>query len=190
MQFQLNPKISETALIESVIRKERWAQKALYDEYYGYLMSVCLRYSDSENEAEDLLHESFIKIFNNIDKYIVGTSLKNWVMKIAVNTAIDNMRKKKNAKIIKLEVAGEFQFVTEDALSQLTAEEIIKAIQKLSDIYRSIFNLYVIEGYSHKEISELLNISESTSRSNLVKARKKLKEILLNNENFYDSKNI
>lgn len=172
----------EEHLISSVLNNERWAQKTLYEQYFGTLMPVCMRYADSDEEAEDILHDSFIKIFNSIDKYKPGSSLKNWMMRIVVNTAIDNVRKKNRAKIINLESIYNLQSEEPNVLQSINAADLIAAIQKLSYNYRLVFNMFVVEGYSHKEISDLLGISESTSRSNLVKARKRLKEILLSND--------
>jgi RNA polymerase sigma factor (sigma-70 family) len=175
----------ERDLIDAVLRNERWAQKSLYEDYYGSLMPLCMRYADSDKDAEDILHESFIKIFKNIDKYDPGTSLKNWMVRIVINTAIDNYRKREKKKIVELENVYNLKVKEPNALQTMTAEEIIASMQQLTQIYRTVFNMFVVEGYSHKEISESLNISESTSRSNLVKARKKLKEILLSNDKFY-----
>ena len=126
----------------------------------------------------DILHEGFIKILNNIHKYQAGTSLVAWMRRIIVNTAIDYYRMQTRRRTEDLETAYTVQSADPDALSQLTVQEIIKCIQQLSPAYRSVFNLYVIEGFSHKEIADLLEITESTSRSNLVKARSKLKDLL------------
>jgi RNA polymerase sigma-70 factor (ECF subfamily) len=175
----------EEHLISSVLNNERWAQQRLYEQYYGSLMPVCMRYADSDVEAEDILHDSFIKIFNSIDKYMPGSSLKNWMMRIVVNTAIDIVRKRNRAKIINLESVYHLKSAEPTALQAINAEDLIASIQKLTHNYRLVFNMFVVEGYSHKEISDILGISESTSRSNLVKARKRLKEILLSNDSIY-----
>lgn len=185
MEKLLDIRQQEVNLIEAVLRNERWAQKTLYEDYYGVLMPLCMRYADSDKEAEDILHDSFIKIFKNIEKYDPGTSLKNWMVKIVVNTAIDNFRRRESKKTVELDNVYSLKTKEPNALQIITAEEIINAMQKLTHIYRVVFNMFVVEGYNHKEIAESLNISESTSRSNLVKARKKLKEILLSNDKFY-----
>lgn len=168
----------ERDFIEACVAKERWAQKQLYEENYSVLMGVCLRYSGSQDDAMDILHEGFIKILTNINRYQPGTSLIAWMRRIIVNTAIDYYRMQTRRRTDDLETAFHVQTHDPDALSRLTVQEIIKCIQQLSPAYRSVFNLYVIEGYSHKEIADLLDITESTSRSNLVKARVKLKELL------------
>lgn len=178
MSFTISLENRERDFIDACIARERWAQKQLYEENYSLLMGVCLRYSSNQDDAMDILHEGFIKILNHIHKYQPGTSLIAWMRRIIVNTAIDYYRMQSRRRTEDLETAFSIQSNDPDALSQLTVQEIIKCIQQLSPAYRSVFNLYVIEGYSHKEIADLLEITESTSRSNLVKARAKLKDLL------------
>ncbi len=179
MDITLTLQHDESSFVLACIRKERWAQKKLYEDNYSSMMAVALRYADSNDDALDILHEGFIKIFNNIEKYNIGTSLSAWIKRIVVNTSIDFYRKEKRRRTE--ELAGDYQHAVYDVdvISQLSSEEILSALQQLSPSYRSIFNLYVIEGYNHKEISDMMNITESTCRSNLVKARLKLKTILL-----------
>jgi len=169
----------EKDLIQACLRQERWAQKLLYEEHYGKMMGVCLRYSNNSDDALDILHEGFIKVFKNMAKYQAGTSLSAWIRRIMVNTAIDYYRKNVRRRTEDLEKAYDLRVVSADALSQLTEKEILAAVQELSPGYRVVFNLYVLEGYSHKEIADILSITESTSRSNLVKARTKLKAALI-----------
>lgn len=178
MSITISLENRERDFIDACIARERWAQKKLYEENYSLLMGVCLRYSSNQDDAMDILHEGFIKILNHIHKYQPGTSLVAWMRRIIVNTAIDYYRMQSRRRTEDLETAFSIQSNDPDALSQLTVQEIIKCIQQLSPAYRSVFNLYVIEGYSHKEIADLLEITESTSRSNLVKARAKLKDLL------------
>lgn len=177
---------NEESLIDGILNKKRWAQKQLYEEYYEVLMPICLRYAGTNEEAEDVLHESFIKIFKNIEKYKIGTSLKGWMSRITVNTSIDHYRKRVKKKTVDIDNVYHLKTRESDALQSLSVEEIIGAMHQLTHVYRTIFNMFVVEGYPHKEIASKLNISESTSRSNLVKARKKLKEILLSKDKFYD----
>lgn len=178
MDIALNLQYEERDLIKACVRQERWAQRVLYEEYYSKMMGVCLRYSNTEDDAMDILHEGFIKIFKNINKYQPGTSLTSWIRRIMVNTAIDYYRKNIRRRTEDIEQAYDLSSNDADAVSQYSEQEILSAIQKLSPAYRAVFNLYVIEGYSHKEIAQALEITESTSRSNLVKARMKLKELL------------
>ena len=168
----------EVQLINACINNERWAQKRLYEDNYSTLMSVSLRYAGTHEDALDILHESFIKVFRNIHLFNPGTSLLAWMKRIVINTAIDYYRKDVRRKAESLDLAVTSASDIPDAVSHLTSEEILKALQRLPGSYRSVFNLYVIEGYSHKEISDMLHINESTCRSNLVKARNRLKAIL------------
>jgi len=178
MNIALHLQYEERDLIKACTRQERWAQRVLYEEFYGKMMGVCLRYSDTEEDALDILHEGFIKVFKNIGKYQPGTSLASWIRRIMVNTAIDYYRKNVRRRTEDIDQAYDLSSQDADAVSQCSEKEILEAIQQLSPAYRAVFNLYVIEGYSHKEIAEALDITESTSRSNLVKARLKLKELL------------
>lgn len=178
MNIALQLEYEEKDFIRACVHKERWAQKLLYEEYYSKMIGVCLRYSNNEDDALDILHEGFIKVFKHIGKYQPGTSLSAWIRRIMVNTAIDYYRKNIRRRTEDIEQAFNLSSNEADAISQCTEKEILEAVQRLSPAYRTVFNLYVIEGYSHKEIANALEITESTSRSNLVKARMKLKEIL------------
>jgi len=178
MDFTLSIPYQEYDLIAACVRNERWAQQKLYEDNYSKLMGAALRYSNNEEDALDILHEGFIKIFKHIDKYQQGTSLSAWMSRIVVNTAIDYYRKSIKRRTEDIDQAYQLSSDDADAISQCTEKEILAAIQELSPAYRAVFNLYVIEGFAHKEIAEILQINESTSRSNLVKARLKLKELL------------
>ncbi len=180
MEIALSTNHNETNLIHACIRNERWAQKVIYEEYYGSMMGVCLRYASNEEDALDILQEGFIKVFRNISKYKPGTSLHSWIRRVMVNTAIDFYRKSIRRRTEDIDSAYQVTSKDVDAISRCTEKEILAAVQQLTPTYRTVFNMYVIEGYSHKEIGEFLNITESTSRSNLVKARNRLKGLLKN----------
>ena len=169
---------NEQQFVAALVRGDREAQRMLYEEHYGALMSICQRYAGGEHEAMDLLHESFIKIFQKIGRYESGTALLAWMRRITVNTAIDHYRRNARRRTEDLDRAYSVSSDAPDVFAQFGAREILNAVQQLSPTYRTIFNLYVIEGYSHREIGEQLTITESTSRSNLVKARGKLQKIL------------
>lgn len=179
MDFVLPLQLDEQDFIKACVRKERWAQKKLYEDHYQELMGVCIRYARDEDEAFDLLHDGFIKILGNIQKYQIGTSLTAWMRRIMVNTCIDHYRKSLRRRTEDMEQAFHLSSDEADAISQVTEGEILQSVQSLSPVYRLVFNMYAVEGYSHKEIADCLGISESTSRSNLVKARQKLKTLLL-----------
>jgi len=178
MDFVLPFEYTEEEFLDACVRNERWAQKRLYEEYYPVMMGVCLRYANNEHDALDILQEGFIKVFRNIAKYQAGTTLSAWIRRIIVNTAIDYYRKKSRRRTEDLDTAYNLKSSDADAISQCTEKEILAAVQQLTPAYRSVFNLYVIEGYSHREIAEMMDITESTSRSNLVKSRMKLREII------------
>lgn len=178
MELVISLPYDESVLIHACVQQERWAQQALYEAFYSPMMGICLRYANDENEALDMLHEGFIKVFKHIGKYQPGTSLIAWTRRIMVNTAIDHFRKQQRRQIDDLEEARHVQTLDPDAVSKCTEQEILQAVQQLSPMYRAVFNLYVIEGFSHQEIADQLGITESTSRSNLVKARLKLQQFL------------
>lgn len=185
MSISINLQHQERDFIAACIAKERWAQKQLYEENYTLLLGVCHRYSNNQDDAMDILHEAFIKILKNIHKYQPGTSLIAWMRRIVINTAIDYYRMQSRRRTDDLDTAYDVQGTEPDAISKLTVQEIVRCIQQLSPAYRSVFNLYVVEGFSHREIAEMLDITESTSRSNLVKARLKLKGLLTSSQAYY-----
>ncbi|MCC6816954.1 MAG: RNA polymerase sigma factor [Saprospiraceae bacterium] len=172
---------TESEIILACIRKESWAMQKLYEENYGIMYAICLRYAHSKDEAIDLLHDSFIKIFNKIHLYESGTLLQAWMKRLTVNTCIDYFRKESKRQHSDLEEAKLLTQQSMSALDNMQLEEILATIQKLPTTYRTVFNLHIIDGFSHKEISEILHINESTSRSNLVKARQKLREMIIGN---------
>jgi RNA polymerase sigma factor (sigma-70 family) len=186
MDIALKLKKQEHDFIQAVKRRERWALKQLYEEHYEMLYPLCLRYAEKEEDAEDILHEGFIKIFKNIEKYKAGTSMKSWMRRIIVNSAIDHYRERKRKRTEEITPMLHIRSKRPDILSKITVDEILVALRQLSPTYRTVFNMFVMEGFSHREIAAKLNITESTSRSNLVKARNKLKSLLLPKENYYE----
>jgi RNA polymerase sigma-70 factor (ECF subfamily) len=190
MEVTLKLDFDERDFIQACVARERWAQRKLYEDHYSPLMGVCLRYADNQDDALDILHDGYIKIFRHIGKYQPGTSLIAWMRRIMVNTAIDYYRKKTRRRTEDLDAAQTVPSSDPSVVSSMTTDEILRCIQELSPAYRSVFNLYVIEGYSHKEIADVLNITESTSRSNLVKARIKLREMLAAVNSAYDKQGV
>jgi RNA polymerase sigma-70 factor (ECF subfamily) len=181
MDLTLQWELNERSLIEACVARERWAQQKLYQEYYSKMMGVCMRYANNDDDALDILHEGFIKVFKHVASYQPGTSLTAWIRRIMVNTAIDYYRKTIRRRTEDIETAYNLSSSDADAISQCTEKDILVAVKKLTPAYRAVFNMYVIEGFSHKEIADQLEITESTSRSNLVKARLKLQAILTGN---------
>jgi len=165
--------LSLERLIDNCKKKHAKAQEELYKRYASSLFSVCLKYASSYADAEDILQDTFIIIFDKISQYKSQGSFEGWLKRIAINTALQRYRK-----------AGVLNLINEDNISELDVEVeeesvsldyLLKIIQELPNRYRMVFNLYVLDGYSHKEISDLLEISEGTSKSNLARARKILK---------------
>jgi RNA polymerase sigma-70 factor (ECF subfamily) len=154
------------------------AFKALVDKYASKLMGICLRYMQNEFEAKDVLQESFIRIFKSISVYESSGSFEGWLNKIVVRSSLMALRKKKNgfAYLESIDSNEDWSYKPEIEI-ELNEEDILKMIHKLPEHYRVIFNMSIIEGYSHAEIAELLQIKESTSRTKLTRARKKMKEI-------------
>jgi len=172
--------MDEKQLIEGCINGDRRAQKALYDKYSRRMMAVCQRYVKDTEDARDLLQEGFIKLFTNIHKYTGEGIFDGWVRKIFVNSALERLRQQdvlKNAEDI--DEVDYANIPDESSLSQLSADEIMAYVRSLPDGFRTVFNMFAIEGYSHKEIGERLNITESTSRTQYMRARKLLQKMIL-----------
>ena len=165
----------------------RESQKKIFGTFYGYAISICIRYTCKHEDADEIVNDGFLKIFKEIHHFVpaysdVSNSFKGWLRKIMIYTAIDHNRKfhkyetstSFNGKVV------EVSHMDENALDKMSYNEIIKAIQHLSPAYRTILNLFIIDGFSHEEIGKQLGISTGTSKSNLSKARKQLQKILFN----------
>ena len=174
MGLSKNTKHSASADIslEACINGNRKAQKQLYEKYASRLFGTCLRYAKNPTDAEDILQEGFIKIFKYLNDFRNEGHLEGWMRKIMVTTAL-NFYKKKNLlnKNVDLENMSPVSASEPDAISILSKDELLSLIQQLPDGYRMVFNLYSIEGYSHKKIGEMLDISINTSKSQLSRAR-------------------
>ena len=174
--------MTEFELIQGCIREDRRTQRELFNRYAGKMMTVCLRYARHRMEAEDLLQDSFIKVFDHIKSFEGKGSFEGWIRRIVVNTALKNISRHSFQKEgIGLE---NIQESSEDpsVFSHLSEQELLSLISSLPNGYRICFNLYVIEGFSHREIGEMLHIEESTSRSQLVKARNMLQNMVLKSQ--------
>lgn len=172
-QITGNRKHTEAELIEFCKKNDRSAQRELYEQYSHLLKGVCLRYASNEMEAEDILHDAFIQIFKTIDQFNFSGALGAWMRKITVNKALEHYRKN-SRRTIQMNEYRVFnsEITTEDnAIDQLELIDLLNLIRKLPTGFRTVFNLYAIEGYNHREIGELLNISENTSKSQYSRAR-------------------
>ncbi|MFM2269970.1 MAG: hypothetical protein RL757_3411 [Bacteroidota bacterium] len=157
------------------------AQRQLYRLYFPYAKSICLRYSSSEMEAEEILDDGFMKIFRKLEQFDTGQSFKAWLRTIMINTSIDFYRRnRKYAETLHLENALEVPF-DDRILDNISAQEILELVRQLSPAYRTVFMMYVMDGYNHREIGEILGINEGTSKSNFAKARQKLQEMVKTN---------
>ena len=166
-------------IIEQCKRRLRPAQEQFYRHFYAYAMSICMPYSQSTFEAEEIANDGFMKIFKKIDTYDPRHPIEAWIRRIMINSAIDYFRsQRKHYHQLNIDEAKSSPQVDADIIDQLSAEEIMKHVQGLPPAYRTVFTLATIEGYKHQEIAKALNISEGTSKSNLAKAKAHLKKTL------------
>jgi RNA polymerase sigma factor (sigma-70 family) len=172
-------------IIEGCLRNNRRSQEELFKLFYGKMLPVCMRYMPDRDSAQEVLQEGFIKVFEKLGAFDYKGSFEGWIRRIIANTAIDAIRKSKKDPYL-TDNDNDFKLGATDPMveredlefTDLKAEIAMEAIQKLSPAYRAVFNLFVLEDYSHKEIAELLGISEGTSKSNLAKAKMNLQKIL------------
>ena len=171
--------MSEYELIKGCIEQNPQNQRMLFEQYAGKFMTVCLRYAIDGMEAEDMLQEGFVRIFNNIHQFKFEGSFEGWMRRIVVNVCLKHLQKRKlQFKEIQIENSNEPQ-LNPYVYSNLGADELMKLISQLPEGYMAVFNLNVIEGYSHDEVALMLGIQASTSRSQLVKARRLLQEQII-----------
>lgn len=178
MQFQIY-RSRETELIEGCRRSDRAAQKALYELMAGKMFSICCRYIKDRMEAEDVLVTSFTKVFERVGQFKGEGSFEGWVRKIIVNESLSYLRKNKSMYLEADLTAADREPDLDSMSHHLEAEDLLKLVAGLPAGYRIVFNLYAIDGYSHKEIAGQLGISENTSKSQLSRARSQLKAKLL-----------
>ncbi|MBE2231128.1 MAG: RNA polymerase sigma factor [Chitinophagaceae bacterium] len=182
--------------VEACGRNSRESQKFLYSSFYGYAMAVCDRYVSSQDDALEILNDGFLKVFREIHHFKpayadVISSFKGWLRKIMVYTAIDHFRKNQKHRLVSSLENNVYHLpaVSENALDKISYDEIIRAIRDLSPGYRTVLNLFIIDGLSHEEIAEKLGISTGTSKSNLSKARRQLQQILFKKNDISIAKN-
>jgi RNA polymerase sigma factor (sigma-70 family) len=172
-------------IVTGCISANRQSQKELYQNYYGFATSICMRYSNVNNDTIEIVNDGFLKIFKSIHLFVpkyenFETSLLGWMKSILVHTAIDHFRKNGKNYLVG-EVADETNELANtdvSAIDKMSYKEIIELVQKLSPVYRTVFNMFVIDGYKHEEIAEHLHISVGTSKSNLAKAKANIKKML------------
>jgi RNA polymerase sigma-70 factor (ECF subfamily) len=171
--------LNDQDLIKGCIDGNRASQKALYEKYCRQMMAICLRYAPSKVEAEDILQEGFIKIFSNLKSFRAESRLDTWMTRVMINTAL-NQNRQKLYLVPMLDVNDvQIQEMDDVSLSRFHFTELIHVIQSLPDGCRMVFNLFAIEGYGHKEIAEMLNINEGTSKSQYNRAKNLLRNKLI-----------
>ncbi|MCW5915375.1 MAG: RNA polymerase sigma factor [Chitinophagaceae bacterium] len=156
----------------------------LYDKFASKMYGVCMRYAGNTNDANDIMQDGFIRVFSNLQKFRGDGSFEGWVRRIFVNTCIEHYRKKVQSYNINEAHENTVEDTNLDAMDVLAAKDIVKLVNSLSPGYKTVFNLHVVEGYNHKEIAEMLGISEGTSKSQLARAKALLKKTI---ENHYNS---
>jgi len=170
--------LDEAALIEGCVRGERVMQRALYERFSQKMLVVCLRYAKGRQEAEDILQEAFIKVFDHIKHFRRECPLEGWIRRIVVNTAL-NQNRSKLYLYPALDLEDVETTVDENlTLADMHFEELLAIVQQLAPRYQIVFNLFAIEGYAHKEIAEMLDVSEGTSKSQYARARMILQQII------------
>lgn len=171
--------MEQEELIEKCLKKNRKAQNLLYNRYVQKMYGVCLRFAKDKMEADDICQDGFIKVFNNLKTFRHEGSLEGWIRRTMINTAINYYKKSSkyayDQDIADLEISGAN---AESPIDRISAMELAELIQQLPDGYRMVFNLSIIEGYTHKEIGDMLNISENTSKSQLSRARVALQKLI------------
>ena len=178
MPRQPQPEHATLRLIKRCKKGERAAQKELYQRYYAYAMSVTIRYMKNRNEAAEVMNDAFIKIFLHIDGFNTDLPFKPWLRRVLINESINAVKKRdilfREEQLDEISVYAQESNIT----SEISYAEIVEMIQKLPPQYQTVFNLHVIEGFTHEEIGDMLQIKPGTSKSNLFKAKEKLKIIL------------
>ena len=173
-----NQIINDADLIKGCINNDRRMQEELYTRFAPKMYAVCLRYAGNAEEAEDILQEGFIKIFKKLGSFRSEGSFEGWIRRIFVNTSIEHFRRKTYMQPISEQEENTMEGKSLSVLDSLAEKDLIHLIQQLSPGYRTVFNMYVVEGYTHREIGELLGISEGTSKSQLSRAKVILQEMV------------
>lgn len=181
--------MSEEAILQDCLNNDALAQKELYNRYSPKMLSVCYRFAHNREDAEDMLQEGFIKVFSQIHTFRNQGALEGWIRRIIVHTCINTLKKnKKFAENVELIYASSVQVREESIPSIMQAKQLVECIRMLPIGYRTVLNLYAIEGYTHKEIGDMLDVEESTSRSQYTRAKQMLEDILVKRNIIYRSK--
>ena len=169
------------SVINACIQGNESAQRELFKKHFGFSKSICLRYTNSAEEAEEVLNDSFLKVFKNLDKYDSSQPFKAWLRTILVNTAISHFRK--NRRYLNNHTGYDDFFncsIDDDIIDHIAADDIMKVVVQLKPIYKTVFLLHVVDGYSLKEVADLLQINAATTRSHFSRARIQLQDLMTN----------
>jgi RNA polymerase sigma factor (sigma-70 family) len=178
LSTQSNLHISDSDLIKGCLENDRRMQQELYNRFAPKMYGVCLRYAGNADDAQDILQDGFVKIFRKLDSFRSEGSFEGWIRRIFVNTAIEHFRRKNYLQPVTEKEENQIESKTISALDGLSEKDILKLVQQLSPGYRTVFNLYVVEGFSHKEIASMLEITEGTSKSQLSRAKVILQDMI------------
>ena len=171
--------MTDEQLVAGCVKGDPATQKALYQSYARKMMSICMRYANNRDQAQDMLQDGFVKVFQKIDHYRGDGPLGGWIARTMVNTALDHIRRNKPYDhSLDLTEAEHLHHADEQVLTTMSTDELMELIHALPPGYRTVFNLFAIEGFAHKEIAEQLGISENTSKSQFMKARAYLRKLL------------
>jgi RNA polymerase sigma factor (sigma-70 family) len=177
--------LNDTELVRGCIVNDRRAQEQLYKQFYGPMASICMRYTRNQHDAIEVLHNGFLKVYKNIQRFDASkASLYTWIRTIVIHTAIDFIRQKSRWYIPQSEIEkADNTGIEAEAVDRMSSQELLKLVQELPPATQTVFNLYVVEGYTHKEIGELLDISDGTSKWHLSEARRQLQKLVLKHAN-------
>lgn len=176
----------ESGIIQGCLKGRRESQRALYECHKARMYALCLRYTRTSADAEDVMQEGFLKVFRDLHQYKPDAPLGAWIRKVMINTALEHIRKNKKAEYNDPDNIRLLQLKTDEGIhSGLNAQELRRRIAELPDDFRTVFNLYAIEGYSHQEIAEMLDISVANSKVRLNRARGMLKRSILETNQYY-----
>lgn len=169
-------------LLQGCISHDRKSQKMLYKAFYGFAMAICLRYAGNRDDAAEVMNQGFMKVFTKIETFDATKPFKAWLGRIMMNVSIDHYRS--NLKVAYAEDLENADHINDGTItdSNLNYQDLLAMVQQLPQAYRTVFNLFAIDGYSHEEIADMLNINIGTSKSNLFKARQKLKQMILTSD--------
>ena len=187
MSSERNHIVPESDLINGCIEGNRRMQEELYRRFSPRMYAVCLRYAGNSEEAEDILQEGFIKIFKKLESFRGEGSFEGWIRRIFVNTAIEHFRRKRYLQPVTEKEENTIEGKYLSVLDDLAEKDILELVRQLSPGYRTVFNMYVVEGYTHKEIGDILGISEGTSKSQLSRAKVILQEMV---KNYLEQQNV